>query len=214
MTKIIFNKYDKHLITNLPTVQFQGRIVVILSPGETERAVRYLLSQPMLGLDTETRPAFKRGEQHSVALLQVATEDICFLFRLNYTGITPALKRLLEDTKVTKIGLSWHDDLNGLHRMADFKTGDFIDIQSHIKELGVEDLSLQKLYANLFGQKISKRQQLSNWEADVLNDRQKLYAATDAWACLQLYKELQRLQHTHDYKLVIQPEEQEDRKDV
>lgn len=206
MTKVIYNKFDKRLIPSLPTAQFEGRIIVILTPGETQKAVRYLLSQPMLGMDTETRPSFRRGDQHRVALLQVATEDTCFLFRLNHTGMTDALRQLLEDTTVLKIGLSWHDDLRSLHHLGDFQAGSFIDIQSQVRQLGIEDLSLQKLYANLFGQKISKRQQLSNWEADILTDRQKLYAATDAWACIQLYKEMKRLIDTHDYQLVIQPE--------
>lgn len=202
MSKNIYNKYDKALISSLPIAEFKGKIIVILTPGETEKAVRYLLSQQMLGLDTETRPSFRKGQQHKVSLLQVATEDTCFLFRLNHTGLTPAIIELLEDTKVTKVGLSWHDDLNSLHKLGDFKTGHFIDIQSHVREIGIEDMSLQKLYANLFGQKINKRQQLSNWEADILTDRQKLYAATDAWACIQLYKELLRLKHTNDYELI------------
>ncbi|MBR1449475.1 MAG: 3'-5' exonuclease domain-containing protein 2 [Prevotella sp.] len=209
MTKIIYNKYEKALISTLPVEEFQGRIIVILTPGETERAVRYLLSQKILGLDTETRPSFKKGQQHKVALLQVSTEDTCFLFRLNHTGLTPALRQLLEDQTVLKVGLSWHDDLNALHRLGAFETGRFVDIQDHVREVGIEDLSLQKLYANLFGRKISKRQQLSNWEADILSDRQKLYAATDAWACIQLYNELVRLKETNDYQLITVDENNE-----
>ena len=209
MTKIIYNKYEKALISTLPVAEFKGRIIVILTSGETERAVRYLLSQKILGLDTETRPSFKKGQQHKVALLQVSTEDTCFLFRLNHTGLTPALKELLEDQSVLKVGLSWHDDLNALHRLGAFETGCFVDIQDHVREVGIEDLSLQKLYANLFGHKISKRQQLSNWEADILSDRQKLYAATDAWACIQLYKELIRLKENNDYQLITVDENNE-----
>jgi ribonuclease D len=209
MPKIIYNKYDKGLITELPVAEFNGRIVVVLSATEARRAVDYLLSCPLLGLDTETRPSFKRGQQHKVALLQVATEETCFLFRLNYTGLTADIIRLLEDTSVAKIGLSWHDDLNALHRLGNFTPGLFIDIQDHVRELGIEDLSLQKIYANLFGQKISKRQQLSNWEADVLNDKQKLYAATDAWACINIYKELLRLKENNDYELIIKEEPHE-----
>jgi ribonuclease D len=210
MKKTIYNKYDKKLIAALPVVAFNGRIVVVLSAHEAERAVDFLLSQPILGLDTETRPAFHRGQQHKVALLQVATHDICFLFRLNYLGLSPAIIRLLEDTTVPKIGLSWHDDLNMLHHLGNFNHGYFIDLQQHVKEIGIEDMSLQKLYANMFGQKISKRQQLTNWEADVLSDKQKLYAATDAWACIQLYEELMRLEATGDYELIIQPQEKEE----
>lgn len=202
MTKTIYTKFDKHLIASLPVAEFKGRIITILTQGETDKAVRYLLGQPILGMDTETRPSFKRGSQHKVALLQVSTYDTCFLFRLNHTGLTPSLVRLLEDTTVPKIGLSWHDDVNSLHRIGSFTPGWFIDIQHEVSELGIEDLSLQKLYANLFGQKISKRQQLSNWEADILSDKQKLYAATDAWACIMLYEELLRLKQTGKYTII------------
>lgn len=202
MTKTLYSKFDKKLIASLPVAEFKGRIITILTVGETEKAVRYLLSQPILGVDTETRPSFKRGFQHKVALLQVSTYDTCFLFRLNHTGLTPALIRLLEDTTVPKIGLSWHDDVNALHRIGAFNPGWFIDIQHHVSELGIEDMSLQKLYANMFGQKISKRQQLSNWEGDILTDRQKLYAATDAWACIMLYEELMRLKQTGNYTII------------
>ncbi len=207
MLKTIYNKYDKALISSLPIAQFQGKIIVVLTPGETEKAVRFLLSQPILGFDTETRPSFRKGHQHKVSLLQVATPDICFLFRLNYTGLTDSLIQLLEDESVLKIGLSWHDDINSLHKLKEFKMGRFIDIQHHAKELGIEDLSLQKIYANLFAQKISKRQQLSNWEADILTDKQKSYAATDAWACIQIYNEIIRLKETSDYKLIVKAED-------
>lgn len=207
MFKTIYNKYDKAQISSLPVAQFPGRIILILTPGETEKAVRYLLSQPILGFDTETRPSFKRGHQHKVSLLQVSTPDTCFLFRLNHTGLTPALINLLEDRTVKKIGLSWHDDVNSLNKIGEFKTGSFIDIQDLVRELGIEDLSLQKLYANLFNQKISKRQQLSNWEADILSDKQKMYAATDAWACIMIYEEIIRLKESGDYELIIKEEQ-------
>ena len=207
MTKILYNKFDKKLISTLPTVAFEGKIMVVVSEAEAQKAVSYLLSQPMLGVDTETRPSFKRGWQYKVSLLQVSAEDYCFLFRLNHLGLSPSIIRLLEDTTTPKIGLSWHDDLLGLHKLGSFNAGNFIDLQNHVKEIGIEDLSLQKLYANMFSQKISKRQQLSNWERDILDDKQKLYAATDAWACLQLYKELIRLEDTNDYELRIVSEE-------
>ncbi len=202
MKKILYSRYDKARINTLPRVVFEGRIVVVLSSGETENAVNYLLSQPILGVDTETRPSFKKGINHKVSLLQVSTHDICFLFRLKHTGFTPAIIRLLEDRTVPKIGLSLNDDIAMLHRVADFTPGNFIDLQSHVREIGVEDLSLQKLYANFFGQKISKTQRLTNWDADILTDKQKLYAATDAWTCIRLYEELTRLKESGDYELI------------
>ena len=202
MMKTIYNKFDKAKIATLPRVLFKGRIVVVLTERDADKAVRYLLSQPILGVDTETRPSFKKGETHQVALLQVSSYDVCFLFRLNQLGLSPSVKRLLEDKQVPKIGLSLRDDLLSLHKLGDFNAGYFIDLQDHMREIGVEDLSLQKLYANFFAQKISKREQLTNWEADILQDKQKLYAATDAWSCIMLYEELQRLEQTGDYELI------------
>ncbi len=201
MKKIIYRKYDKTKIGLLPRVSFEGRIVTVITEKEAEKAVDYLLSQPILGIDTETRPSFKKGHVNEVALLQVSTHDVCFLFRLNLIGMSAAVIRLLEDTTVPKIGLSLRDDLMMLGRRAEFSRGRFIDLQNHVEEIGVEDMSLQKLYANFFGQKISKRDRLSNWEAEILKDKQKVYAATDAWACIMLYEELMRLEQTGDYEL-------------
>ena len=141
MPKTIYQQYDKKLIAQLPVSAFPGRIIVILTPGETERAVRFLLDQPLLGFDTETRPSFKRGQLNVVSLLQVSTEDTCFLFRLHHTGFTPALRQLLEDTTVTKVALSWHDDVNSLHRLGDFQPGTFIDLQNMVHDLGINDIS-------------------------------------------------------------------------
>ena len=203
MRKIIYNKFDKKSIAQLPTVTFPGKTVVVMSESEAEKAVHFLLSQDILGVDTETRPSFKKGETHMVSLLQVSTSDVCFLFRLNHIGITPAILRLLENKAVPMVGLSLHDDMLSLHKRVAFTPGYFIDLQDLVGELGIEDLSLQKLYANLFHQKISKRQRLTNWDSDVLNDKQKAYAALDAWACINLYKEISRLKQSGDYELVI-----------
>lgn len=203
MRKIIYNKFDKKSIAQLPTVTFPGKTVVVMSESEAEKAVDFLLSRDILGVDTETRPSFKKGETHMVSLLQVSTSDICFLFRLNHIGITPAILRLLENKAVPMVGLSLHDDMLSLHKRVAFTPGYFIDLQDLVGELGIEDLSLQKLYANLFHQKISKRQRLTNWDSDVLNDKQKAYAALDAWACINLYKEILRLKQSGDYELVI-----------
>ena len=194
------------MITELPIALFPGRIITIINENDADKAVDYLLSCDILGVDTETRPMFRKGEQHKVALLQVASRDTCFLFRLNDIGIPPSVIRLLEDCTVPKIGLSWHDDLLSLHRRVEFNPGYFVDLQDIVKEIGIKDLSLQKLYANIFHQKISKRQRLTNWEADVLSDKQKLYAATDAWACIKLYEEINRLYKTKEYTLVVSSE--------
>ena len=204
----LYNKFDKKSIPDLPRVTFQGKIVVVLNEEEANKAVEYLLSADILGIDSEARPVFKKGQHHKVALLQVSTRDICFLFRLNLIGMPPCIIRLLEDTTVLKVGLSLHDDFMMLHQRADFKKGRFIDLQDIVSQFGIEDLSLQKLYANLFHERITKRQQLSNWEAPVLTEQQKTYAATDAWTCIQIYERLQELRKTQNYETVIVPEPQ------
>lgn len=205
--KKIYDKFDKSIINSLPLVTFPGKIIVVFNEYEADRAVEYLLSCDVLGVDTETRPAFRKGNNHKVALLQVATRKECFLFRLNHLGLPKSLLRLLSNKQVPMVGLSWHDDLMSLHRREQFEPGWFIDIQDIIGNLGIVDKSLQKLYANLFGEKISKRQRLTNWEADVLTDRQKEYAAIDAWACIKLYDEIMNLLATKEYELEVVPEE-------
>ena len=200
--RILYSKFNKEAIHELPQVLFTGRIIVITSEKKAEKAVDFLLKQSILGVDTETRPVFRKGQSYKVSLLQVATHDTCFLFRLNILGITPSIKRLLENTETKMIGLSWHDDLLALHKRSDFKKGNFIDLQDIIGDLGIKDLSLQKLYANIFRQKISKRQRLTNWNNETLSEKQKQYAATDAWACIQLYEEIMRLKVSGDYQLV------------
>jgi ribonuclease D len=191
--RIIKEAFDKKEIGALPVASFEGRIIIVQSETESDKAVRYLLSQQILGIDTETRPSFRKGQTHQVALLQVSTVDTCFLFRLNMIGITESIKRLLEDCSVIKVGLSLKDDMHQLSKRADFTPGMFIELQNEVKKMGIKDMSLQKIYANLFSKRISKGQQLSNWEADTLTPQQKAYAATDAWACIMIYNELNEL---------------------
>ena len=206
MKRIIYSRFDKNLIPDLPQVLFPGRIISVITESEADKAVAYLLSCDILGVDTETKPTFRKGQNHRVSLLQVASKDTCFLFRLNKTGITDSIKKLLENKQVPMIGLSWHDDLLARHKRHEFTPGYFIDLQDIVGELGIKDLSLQKIYANIFHQKISKRQRLTNWDADILNDKQKEYAATDAWTCINLYEEIKRLLSTGDYDLIVSEE--------
>lgn len=204
-TKQLYVSTPKTIIPNLPRFTFEGRIEVIQSESEAIRAVRALKGAPLLGIDTETRPSFRKGEKHKVALLQVSDRDICFLFRLNMLGFAPCLVELLSDPAITKVGLSLRDDFMMLHGRRSFTPGGCIDLQEMAKLFGIEDMSLQKLFANIFGHRISKTAQLSNWEADTLTQSQKVYAATDAYACILLYEELLRLRQSGNYTL-IQPE--------
>lgn len=199
----LFVRTDKKFIPSLPRYAFDGKIYVVQSESEAERAVEVLKKSPILGIDTETRPTFRKGESHKVALLQVANEQMCFLFRMNEIGFLPCMANLLASSDVLKVGLSLKDDFLMLRRRnSDFKPDGYIDLQDYVKQMGIQDMSLQKLYANVFHKRISKSAQLSNWEADVLTESQKVYAATDAYTCIQLYKELKQLKATNDYELV------------
>ena len=121
---------------------------------------------------------------------------------MNYIGLIEPIIKFLGNSNILKVGLSLHNDIVALHRREDFKSDSFLDLQDYVKQFGIEDRSLQKIYANVFGKRISKAQRLSDWEADVLNDKQKKYAATDAWACLMIYNELKSLNENHDYNLI------------
>lgn len=197
--KVIQDKYDKNQIQTLPCVHFKGRIIVIFTEKEADKAVDYLMKQSVLGFDTETRPTFKKGQSHQVALLQVATHDTCFLFRLNKIGLTDSVVRLLEDQTITKVGLSLQDDMRMLSQRRAFTPGTFVELQKEVKDIGIEDNSLQKIFANLFGGKIAKGQQLSNWEAEILTEAQQRYAATDAWACIKIHEEVARMKREQDF---------------
>ena len=202
--KYIKNTITKAEIAELPKEEFLGRIFLIYTEEETDKAVNYLKQQKIVGVDTETRPSFKRGRVHKVALLQISTEDTCFLFRLNRIGMPVSLQEFLKNDTL-KIGLSLKDDFMMLQKRKDVhaEEGNWIELQDYVAHFGIEDRSLQKLYANLFGKKISKNQRLSNWEADTLTEAQMQYAAMDAWACVRIYNCLNEMDKNGDYELVI-----------
>lgn len=180
----------KEQIAELPLETFEGNIHVIDHVKQVPEAVAYLSAQQLLGFDTETKPAFKRGQINKVALLQLAAERDCFLFRLNKLGYPDELEIIMGDPKIQKIGLSLRDDFAAIRKRSGQLPENFIDLQSYVDKFGIEVNSLQKIYAILFGKKISKNQRLSNWEAPTLTPAQQSYAAIDAWACLRIYTHL------------------------
>lgn len=200
--KTLFRSTPKQYISTLPKAEFQGKIVIIHSQREVKAAVEFLRKQTIVGVDTETRPSFRRGLTYQVALLQISTLNICFLFRLNMIGLPSELAQFLETPEILKIGLSLKDDISLLKRRAQFIPQGFIDLQDFVKTMGIEDMSLQKLYANVFGEKISKAAQLTNWENTVLTESQKKYAATDAYTTLRIYLELNELKLNGSYKII------------
>ncbi len=183
-------KIDKDVVRELPVAQTDCEIEVIDSANEVATAVDCLMQEEIVGFDTETKPSFTHGKSNKIALMQISTAKKCFLFRLQMIGKSEALKNFLENEKIKKIGLALHGDLRNLRVWDKFTPKNFIDLQKIVIQYGIEELGLQRIYAIIFGKKISKSQQLSNWEAKILNQAQQIYAATDAWACREIYLKL------------------------
>ncbi len=181
---------SKEELAALPAAAYQGNIILIDTEEGVANAVNALSQETVIGFDTETKPSFKRGQSNKVALLQLATRSSCYLFRLNRIGIAEPIIRLLENESILKIGLSIHDDFHNLNKIHKITPGGFIDLQQFVKKFMIADNSLSRIYGILFGQRISKGQRLTNWEADELSLHQQGYAALDALACIQIYDHL------------------------
>ncbi|MFI3277717.1 MAG: 3'-5' exonuclease [Rikenellaceae bacterium] len=177
----------------LPALKFEGKITIVDTPEAIAQACTELARSSVIGFDTETRPSFKAGVSYRVALLQLSTTTHCFLFRLNLIPLDREIVRLLENPKILKIGADVIGDIRALRVLRHFKDRGFVDLQSIIHEWGVAEKSLRKMAAITLGQRVSKAQRLSNWEANSFTPQQKLYAATDAWVCVEIYNKLQSL---------------------
>lgn len=182
---------SKEEINELPVLSYTDRrIEVITTLPKLHEAIEVLKQEKWVGFDTETKPSFVKGVKNKVALVQLSTPQVCYLIRVNKLGIPPILSEFLAAPTPLKIGLSLHDDYRVLLRSCKFKPTGFVDLQKIIKKVGIEELGLQKMYAILFGKKISKAQRLTNWEAAYLNEPQQEYAAIDAWACVDIYEKI------------------------
>ena len=176
----------------MPLGSFPGKIQVIDKNGiDFVRAIAYLGTQRVIGFDTETRPVFSPGQHHNhVALLQLSGAERAYLFRVGTMGMRKLLCAIMANPRILKVGAAVHDDVRGLQYYQKFEAKGFIDLQKIAYEWGIRDKSVKKLAANILGVKISKSQQLSNWEAEELSPAQQMYAATDAWVCREMYLKL------------------------
>lgn len=184
------HRINKDAVNSLPLARFHGEVIVVRDKEAAIKALDYLNRQTVVGVDTETKPSFVRGEHHPTALVQIATIERCYLFQLKFVAFDAAMAALFANPDICKVGLAFRDDLRGLQRLCPFRPANCVDLQQIVLKYGILDLGLQKMFAIVFGYKISKSQQLTNWEVSVLTDEQAYYAATDAWATLLIYKEL------------------------
>lgn len=174
----------------LPVGAFSGRIVMVDTQAQLVEACRHMRNFTALGFDTETRPSFKAGVVHRVALLQLSTPETCFLIRLCRLTLDRTLAALLENPDILKVGAALPNDIQALQKLRRFRQGGFVDLQNIVHQWGVAEKSVRKMAGVVLGMRISKAQRLSNWEAATLTPAQQSYAATDAWACLQIYDRL------------------------
>jgi ribonuclease D len=172
-----FASIEDEYVRSLPVMSFPGIINLIDHPASYEKIKRALHDEKLLGFDTETKPCFKKGRYHPVALLQLSARDQAFLFRLNKVHIPGFIIDILEDEEIIKVGVAIKDDLNGLNKLVPFEPDGFVDLQQYVKQYGIEDNGL-------------KKSQTSNWEQDDLTHEQLEYAATEAWVCRQMYEVL------------------------
>ncbi len=181
------------LIDNLPLRKFEGQIHLIENLQQFHSIKSLLKSFNEFGFDTETRPSFRKGKINKVALLQLATHEHAFIFRLNKIGIPGFLKFILEDSKTLKIGVAIRDDLKAINRICPLEPDGYVDLQQYVINFNIGDKSLKKITAQVLGFRISKRFQTSNWEEENLSLQQLEYAATDAWVCFEIYKKLNHI---------------------
>lgn len=190
MDKGFLHTISKEELNELPNAAFDGRVEIIDSERGLAEACNYLLSQPVIGFDTETRPSFRAGVTNKVALLQLSSAEQCFLFRLSKMRLDKSIIKVLEARDIVKVGAAVRDDLRGLQGLRHFRPEGFVDLQNIVGEYGIEERSVRKLSAIVLGMNVSKAQRLSNWEATVYTPAQVSYAATDAWVCLEIYNKL------------------------
>ena len=187
------SEISKEELHSLPLTQFKGKIHLIEHNREAQLAINWLISFPVLGFDTETRPSFTKGRINQVALLQLSTANDAFLFRICKMGIPKSLLSLLANPDILKIGAAIKNDMDVLKRSTRIKPYGFIDLQKEVQKFQIKSLGLSKMAGIILGVRISKSQQLSNWENHILTEAQQRYAATDAWMCYMIYEKLNQL---------------------
>jgi len=179
-------------VNDLPLYQFNGGIFVIDTFEKFDDFFPLLKGQKILGFDTETRPSFKKGKVNPVSLLQITTSNQAFLIRINRIGLPEEVKKILSDPDIIKIGLALKDDIKILRDIGEFEPAGFIDLQDYVEAFSIQAKSLKKITGIVLDKRISKAQQVTNWEREELSEAQQIYAATDAWVCLQIYRKLNK----------------------
>ncbi|MBU2913729.1 MULTISPECIES: 3'-5' exonuclease [Reichenbachiella] len=187
-------KITKQEVNDLPLIKYEGESIIINHPDDVKEAAEYLSQYDLLGFDTETKPAFKKGQVHPVALLQLATPDKVYLIRLLQTGLPQEIIDIFENPNITIAGIGIRDDIKDLKKIKEFKPRGFVDLNEKARQLGFESIGARNFAGMFMDGRISKGQQVSNWENETLTDAQISYAATDAWICIDVFEQMDELE--------------------
>lgn len=190
MSNLYQPKITREQLNQLPLKAFEGNIIIIDTIDDAEKCSNLLMKEKILGFDTETKPSFKKGKNNKVALLQLSTSRNAYLFRINLIGLPKSIVNILNNDNILKVGVAIKDDIKALRQFKNFSSKGFIELQTFVKNYNIENFGLKKLCGIVLNFRISKSQQLSNWEENNLSEAQKKYAATDAWTSLEIYKKL------------------------
>jgi ribonuclease D len=174
-------------LARLPVRRYAGRVVVIGTAAELESALRDIRGERVIGLDTETRPAFRKGESHRPSLVQIATAQAVYLLQIKRLDFSGALIEVLENPGLIKAGIGVADDLFKLRQMFPFKENGFVDLGAIARRHGITQSGVRTLAARFLELRVTKGPQTSNWANPQLTPQQVLYAATDAWICRELF---------------------------
>ena len=191
------SEMSKEEVADLELIQYEGPINVIDSLESFEQQIDQIASNSILGFDTETRPSFKKGQVYPTSLIQLSTLNRSWLLRVSRIGYPNKLLEILSSEDIIKVGLGLNDDLRRLRSDFQFEPAGFLDLQQYVGAFRIEEKGLKKLSGIVLGRRISKSQQVSNWDADLLTDAQLRYAATDAWICLEIYNTLRNSLSKH-----------------
>ena len=174
-------------INDLPIRRYEGVVQVIARSDQIASALDNILAESVVGFDTETRPSFRVGESHPPALAQVATERAVYLFQVRSRDVAAAVARILGEAHIVKAGIGLADDLKALKKVVEFTEKSIVDLGAVAKRQGLEQSGVRNLVGLFLGFRIPKGTKTSNWSRPRLTAQQVTYAATDAWACRELY---------------------------
>lgn len=186
--------YQKHItkdeINTLPIHEYKGKIELIDNHDKALAAIKILLNEKVLGFDTETRPSFSKGEFYPVALLQLATQDCAYLFRMSKMPFPKELVDILSNENIIKAGVAIRDDIKGFQKLHPFEPKGFVDLSHEAEKRGFTSLGLRALTAIFLGTRLSKAAKVTNWENHTLSPAQLVYAASDAYVGLKIYEKI------------------------